>query len=90
MVATSGARGERNREGRESSREREKKEGKSNVTVLILVQRAAALILADGTEAAHRAAWPATRSCFCVLRKKMTRELGRAESGCYLLHAGVG
>jgi hypothetical protein len=86
MAVVSGAR----REEEERRRWREKKEEESNVAVLILVWRAAASILADGSEAAHRAAWPVTRSYFRVLRKKMTRELGRAESGRYLLHAGVG
>jgi hypothetical protein len=86
MAVVSGTR----REEEERRGRREKKEGESNVAVLILVQRAAASILADGSEAAHRAAWPATRSCFRVLRKKMTRELGRAKSGRYLLHAGIG
>jgi hypothetical protein len=78
-------RGEKQREG-ESKLERERELARGPYPF----QRAAASILADGSRAAHRAAWPTTRSCFRVLRKKMTRELGRAESGHYLLHAGVG
>jgi hypothetical protein len=49
--------------------------------VLILVQRAAVSILADAGEAAHQAAWPATRSTFRVLRKTTTRKTGWAAVG---------
>jgi hypothetical protein len=64
-TARAGARVRRPLAGKREGRERERHDGRG---LFILVQRAAASILADGSEAAHRAAWPMTQSCFRVLR----------------------
>jgi hypothetical protein len=84
MAVVSGAR----REEEERHGWREKKEGESNVAVLILVQRAAASILADGSEAAHRAVPMLTRSCLCVWRKMMEEEVGWAAVGLRQMRKG--